>query len=102
MTETTFENIVKKGDIAHREQYILLPLCFLKYSEIFRKIKLIYKPLLTCEPLQQTFRITVTKKKLLSISIFYGQLAMIPVHTAPRGITRVHTVQRCGTQVHSV
>ena len=45
-----FWNIVTNRNIAHREQYLLLPQCFLFYSEIFRKIKLRYQPLPTYRP----------------------------------------------------
>ena len=30
--QTTFENIVGKGEIAHNEQFLLLPQCFLLYQ----------------------------------------------------------------------
>ena len=30
--QTAFENIVGKGEIAHNEQYLLFPLCFLLYQ----------------------------------------------------------------------
>ena len=31
MQQTTFENIVTRGDIAHNEQFLILPQCFQLY-----------------------------------------------------------------------
>ena len=58
LQQTSFENIMAKGNIATvTEQYLLFPQGFLCYSENIRKINLIYQPLPTYRsfktPLQQ-------------------------------------------------